>query len=157
MNNNHNNLETLRELNNLKAKDIAEKLGVYKSVYSEWENNKTPIPTKRLIELANIYQINIDYLLNLTTKKITIPESHTINLNEIGTRLKNIRTSLNLSLRDLGKKLNFSFSAFAAYERGEKLINSEILVSFAILSNHSIDYILGRTPTKNLLIDKKKR
>lgn len=157
MNNNHNNLETLRELNNLKAKDIAEKLGVYKSVYSEWENNKTPIPTKRLIELANIYQINIDYLLNLTTKKITIPESHTINLNEIGTRLKNIRTSLNLSLRDLGKKLNCSFSAFAAYERGEKLINSEILVSFAILSNHSIDYILGRTPTKNLLIDKKKR
>ncbi len=157
MNNNHNNLETLRELNNLKAKDIAEKLGVYKSVYSEWENNKTPIPTKRLIELANIYQINIDYLLNLTAKKIIIPESHTINLNEIGTRLKNIRTSLNLSLRDLGKKLNCSFSAFAAYERGEKLINSEILVSFAILSNHSIDYILGRTPTKNLLIDKKKR
>lgn len=157
MNNNHNNLETLRELNNLKAKDIAEKLGVYKSVYSEWENNKTPIPTKRLIELANIYQINIDYLLNLTAKKIIIPESHTINLNEIGTRLKNIRTSLNLSLRDLGKKLNCSFSAFAAYERGEKLINSEILVSFAILSNHSIDYILGRTPTKKLLIDKKKR
>ena len=157
MNNNHNNLETLRELNNLKAKDIAEKLGVYKSVYSEWENNKTPIPTKRLIELANIYQINIDYLLNLTAKKIIIPESHTINLNEIGTRLKNIRTSLNLSLRDLGKKLNCSFSTFAAYERGEKLINSEILVSFAILSNHSIDYILGRTPTKNLLIDKKKR
>lgn len=157
MNNNHNNLETLRELNNLKAKDIAEKLGVYKSVYSEWENNKTPIPTKRLIELANIYQINIDYLLNLTAKKIIIPESHTINLNEIGTRLKNIRTFLNLSLRDLGKKLNCSFSAFAAYERGEKLINSEILVSFAILSNHSIDYILGRTPTKNLLIDKKKR
>ena len=157
MNNNHNNLETLRELNNLKAKDIAEKLGVYKSVYSEWENNKTPIPTKRLIELANIYQINIDYLLNLTAKKIIIPESPTINLNEIGTRLKNIRTSLNLSLRDLGKKLNCSFSAFAAYERGEKLINSEILVSFAILSNHSIDYILGRTPTKNLLIDKKKR
>lgn len=157
MNNNHNNLETLRELNNLKAKDIAEKLGVYKSVYSEWENNKTPIPTKRLIKLANIYQINIDYLLNLTAKKIIIPESHTINLNEIGTRLKNIRTSLNLSLRDLGKKLNCSFSAFAAYERGEKLINSEILVSFAILSNHSIDYILGRTPTKNLLIDKKKR
>ena len=106
--------------------------------------------------MAGLDQL-IDYLLNLTAKKIIIPESHTINLNEIGTRLKNIRTSLNLSLRDLGKKLNCSFSAFAAYERGEKLINSEILVSFAILSNHSIDYILGRTPTKNLLIDKKKR
>lgn len=157
MNNNHNNLETLRELNNLKAKDIAKKLNVCKSVYSEWENNKTPIPTKRLIELANIYQTNIDYLLNLTTKKSIILENTNINLNEIGTRLKDIRTSLNLSLRDLGKKLNCSFSAFAAYERGEKLINSEILISFAILSNYSIDYILGRTPAKKLVIDKKKR
>lgn len=158
MNNNHNNLETLREINNLKAKDIAEKLNIYKSVYSEWENNKTPIPTRRLIELANIYQINIDYLLNLTNKKITITNDFTtINLKEIGLRLKSIRTYLNLSLRDLGDKLNCSFSAFAAYERGEKLINSEILVSFAILSNYSIDYILGRTSNKYLLVDKKKR
>lgn len=158
MNNNHNNLETLREINNLKAKDIAEKLNIYKSVYSEWENNKTPIPTRRLIELANIYQINIDYLLNLTNKKIAITNDFTtINLKEIGLRLKSIRTYLNLSLRDLGDKLNCSFSAFAAYERGEKLINSEILVSFAILSNYSIDYILGRTSNKYLLVDKKKR
>ncbi len=158
MNNNHNNLETLREINNLKAKDIAEKLNIYKSVYSEWENNKTPIPTRRLIELANIYQINIDYLLNLTNKKITITNDFTtINLKEIGLRLKSIRTYLNLSLRALGDKLNCSFSAFAAYERGEKLINSEILVSFAILSNYSIDYILGRTSNKYLLVDKKKR
>ena len=156
MNNNHNNLETLRELNNLKAKDIAEKLGVYKSVYSEWENNKTPIPTKRLIELASIYQINIDYLLNLTTKKMTIIQNPTFDLKAIGIRLKNIRTSLNLTLRVLGEKLNCSYSAFAAYERGEKLINSEILVSFAIISNYSIDYILGRTSTKNPLTDKKK-
>lgn len=156
MNNNHNNLETLREINNLKAKEVAERLGVYKSIYSEWENNKTPIPTRRLIELANIYQINIDYLLNLTSKKITISDFQSINLKEIGIRLKNIRTSLNLSLRTLGQELNCSFSALAAYERGEKLINSEILISLALLSNVSIDYILGRIPTKNILLDNKK-
>lgn len=156
MNNNHNNLETLREINNLKAKEVAERLGVYKSIYSEWENNKTPIPTKRLIELANIYQINIDYLLNLTSKKITIPDFQSINLKEIGIRLKNIRTSLNLSLRTLGQELNCSFSALAAYERGEKLINSEILISLALLSNVSIDYILGRIPTKNILLNNKR-
>lgn len=156
MNNNHNNLETLREINNLKAKEVAERLGVYKSIYSEWENNKTPIPTKRLIELANIYQINIDYLLNLTSKKITIPDFQNINLKEIGIRLKNIRTSLNFSLRTLGQELNCSFSALAAYERGEKLINSEILISLALLSNVSIDYILGRIHAKNILLDNKK-
>ena len=152
----NNNLVFLREEKDYLSKDMAKFLNIPPSVYSEWENNKTPIPTKRLIELASIYQINIDYLLNLTTKKMTIIQNPTFDLNEIGIRLKNIRTSLNLTLRDLGKKLNCSYSAFAAYERGEKLINSEILVSFAIISNYSIDYILGRTSTKSPLTDKKK-
>lgn len=79
-----------------------------------------------------------------------------INLKEIGIRLKNIRTSLNFSLRTLGQELNCSFSALAAYERGEKLINSEILISLALLSNVSIDYILGRIPAKNILLDNKR-
>ena len=58
--------------------------------------------------------------------------------------VKTTRKKLNLSLRDLGDKLNFSFSAFASYERGEKLINSEILISFCKSTNVSIDWILGR-------------
>ena len=63
----------------------------------------------------------------------------------IGERLKTTRKKLNLSLRNLGNELNFSFSAFASYERGEKLINSEILISFCEATGVSIDWILGRT------------
>ena len=150
MNNNHNNLETLREINNLKAKDIAEKLGVYKSVYSEWENNKTPIPTKRIIELANFYKINIDYLLDISPYKIEIKTPTKIDLIKIGKRIKEARNELCLTLREIGKKLNCSYSAFAAYERGENLINSETLLSLCTLTNYSIDYILGRSSTKYL-------
>ena len=73
-----------------------------------------------------------------------------INLIKIGERIKEARSELYLTLREIGKKLNCSYSAFAAYERGENLINSETLLSLCTLTNYSIDYILGRTNTKYL-------
>lgn len=145
-----NNLYKIRESNDLKAKDIATYLNVSRSNYSEWENNKTPIPTRRIIELADFYKINIDYLLNLSPHKIEIKTPTKIDLIKIGKRIKEARNELYLTLREIGKKLNCSYSAFAAYERGENLINSETLLSLCTLTNYSIDYILGRTNTKYL-------
>lgn len=145
-----NNLYKIRESNDLKAKDIANYLNVSRSNYSEWENNKTPIPTRRIIELADFYKISIDYLLNLSPHKIEIKTPSKINLIKIGKRIKEARSELYLTLREIVKKLNCSYSAFAAYERGESLINSETLLSLCTLTNYSIDYILGRTNTKYL-------
>ena len=52
-----NRLEELKEKFNYKSKDIAEYLKVNKSTYSEWEHNKIPIPTRRLIQFANFYKL----------------------------------------------------------------------------------------------------
>ena len=82
--------------------------------------------------------------------KIEIKTPSKINLIKIGKRIKEARSELYLTLREIGKKLNCSYSAFAAYERGENLINSETLLSLCTLTNYSIDYILGRTNTKYL-------
>ncbi len=142
---NDNRLEDLKEELNLKSKDIAKLLNVNESTYSEWENNKIPIPTKRIIELANFYKVNIDYMIKLTNTRLNIEKETIIDLNRIGERLLKIRKELNYTLRDLGKKINCSFSALASYERGEKLITFEKLINIAIISNHSIDWILGRT------------
>lgn len=152
---NENRLEFLKEEMDLKSKDIANMLIIAESTYSEWEHNKIPIPTKRLIELADFYKINIDYILKLTNIRLRITKSTNLNLNEIGRRLLMIRKELNYSLRKLVNTLNCSFSALASYERGEKLIVSEILINLASISNHSIDWILGRTE-KDILFEKSK-
>ena len=68
----NNRLEDLKQELDLKSKDIAEILKVNKSTYSEWEHNKIPIPTRRIIELADFYKVNIDYLLNLTKNRKAI-------------------------------------------------------------------------------------
>lgn len=147
---NENRLEILKDELNLKSKEVAKQLSVSESTYSEWEHNKIPIPTKRMIELADFYKVNIDYILKLTNKRLIIANSTDLNLKEIGQRLLMIRKELNYSLRELGSILNCSFSALASYERGKKLITSEILINLCTIRKHSIDWVLGRTENDNI-------
>ena len=99
-------LELLRDENEYLTKDIAEKLNVVPSVYSEWENEKAPIPTRRIYQLANIYKINIDYLIGLSNIRKNIESSNEINIKVVSSRIKEVRKSLNFSMRELAKKLN---------------------------------------------------
>jgi len=145
---NETRLEELREYSELKGKEVAKSLNIAESTYSEWEHNKIPIPTRRIIELANFYSVNIDYLLKLSNFRNTIKDSKDIDLILIGNRLKEIRNDLDLTLRELGEKLNTAFSSLGSYERGEYLIQSDTLISLSKLSNCSIDWILGRTDNK---------
>lgn len=147
---NETRLEELREYSELKAKEVAKSLNIAESTYSEWEHNKIPIPTRRIIELANFYSVNIDYLLKLSNVRNTIKDNEDIDLILIGNRLKEIRNDLDLTLRELGEKLNTAFSSLGSYERGEYLIQSDTLISLSKLSNCSIDWILGRTDNKYL-------
>ncbi len=141
---NENRLSELKEERNLKSKEVAQYLGVYESTYSEWEHNKIPIPTKRLIQIANFYEVNIDYMIKISNERKYIQKNEYIDLKEIGKRIKSIRKNLGLSLRGLGDELNTAFSSLASYERGEHLIQSETLIALSKLSNTSIDYILNR-------------
>lgn len=147
---NENKLEELRDSKDLKSKEVAKHLGIAESTYSEWEHNKIPIPTRRMVQLANFYEVNIDFMLNLSKTKIHIKPSDEIDLKLIGSRLKEIRLELGLSLRQLGEMLNSSFSSLGSYERGEHLIQSETLIHICKISKCSIDWVLGRSKEKYL-------
>ncbi len=147
---NENRLEELKDLKDLKSKEVANYFDVAESTYSEWENNKIPIPTRRILQLANFYEVNIDFMLNLSSIKKHIKTTNDLNLELIGQHLKEIREELGLSLRRLGEKLNSAFSSLASYERGEHLIQSDNLITLCKISNYSIDWVLGRSKDKHL-------
>ena len=107
---NENRLDVLKDERDLKSRDVAKYLNVNESTYSEWEHNKIPIPTRRIVELADFYNVNIDYMLKLTDTRKVIKGKTKLDLELIGNRLKEIRQELDLSLRGLGDKLNCSFS-----------------------------------------------
>lgn len=109
MNSNHR-LENLRDEKDLLKKDVAKAIGIVESVYSEWENEKLSIPTKRIYQLSEYYEVNIDYMMKLTDKKIHIKTNNEINLDIVSKRLKEIRKSLKMTMRDLAEKYNISSS-----------------------------------------------
>ena len=71
-----------------------------------------------------------------------------LDINVVASRLKEIRKSLKLSMRDLADKFNTSSSAISNYENSKYLILSSFLVELCKFSNYSVDYVLGRTNDK---------
>lgn len=138
----------LREERNLLKKQVAKDIGVVESVYSEWENGKLSIPTKRLNELANYFEVNIDYLMGLSNVRLNIKSNNEIDINLVSIRLKEIRKSLKLTMRELASEFNTTSSAISNYENAKFLILSSFLIELSRYSNFSIDWILGRAETK---------
>lgn len=146
----HERFEDLRDERDLKKKEVAKDIGVVESVYSEWENGKLSIPTKRLNQLANYFEVNIDYMVGISNKRLHIKSADEIDINVVSLRLKEIRKSLKFTMRDLSNKFNTSSSAISNYENGKFLILSSFLIELCKYSNYSIDWVLGRSDDKHL-------
>ena len=144
------NIEKLRDEKDLLKKEMANIIGVVESVYCEWENEKLSIPTKRIYQLANFFEVNIDYMIGISSERIQIKTNNEIDIKLVSLRLKEIRNSLNMTMRDLAEKFNTSSSAISNYENGKFLILSPFLIELCKFGNYSIDWVLGRTDNKFL-------
>lgn len=63
-------------------------------------------------------------------------------------RIKELRLSSNLSLRQLSKLTNISHSAISAYEKGKREPSFESIEALCDVFNCDIDYLLGRSDIK---------
>lgn len=140
----------IRESNNFEKAKIAELLGVTIKAYNNWENDKETIPLKRLVQLSNIYNINIDYLMCLTNVKLSKKSSYDIDINVISLRVREIRAELNLTIRELADILSINNSTWSKYENAINLIQTTFLIETCKMSGISSDYVLGRSKVKYL-------
>ena len=70
-----NRLREIREDKDLLQKDVARKLNIKQQQYSEYEIGKRLIPITYLSELADFYNVSIDYLLNKTNVRTPYPKN----------------------------------------------------------------------------------
>jgi len=59
-------LKELREENKYTQQYVAEILNIRQNTYSQYENEKREIPIRALIALAKLYDVSVDYILELT-------------------------------------------------------------------------------------------
>ena len=69
-----NRLRALREDNDLKQKQLADLLQVHQTTYSDYELGRLNIPVTVLHQLADFYNVSVDYLLGRTPTKTPYPK-----------------------------------------------------------------------------------
>ena len=62
-------LKDLREDNDIKQRDLAQRLNILQNTYSQYENGQRQIPLNTLIKLAIFYDTSVDYILELTDEQ----------------------------------------------------------------------------------------
>ena len=72
---NINRLKEIREDKDLYQKDVAKYLKIKQQQYSEYEIGKRLIPINYLSDLADFYNVSIDYLLGKTDIRDPYPKS----------------------------------------------------------------------------------
>lgn len=62
-------IEDLRIDNDLTIKELSAKLGLHRDVYSRYEKGTRDFPIDVLMQLANIFDCSIDYLVGRSNNK----------------------------------------------------------------------------------------
>lgn len=137
-------MKYIREDKDLTQKQIAKILVVERSTYTGWETGKDTIPLRKLSQLCDFYNVSIDYVTGLSNIKNYNITNTTINLKDVGKRLKNLRLKNNLKQKDIFTFLNTTSSTYSAYETGKVLIQTSFVYSIAKKYNVSIDWILNK-------------
>jgi len=59
-------IQELRKEKGLSQKELSKMLNMSQTGYSKYETGENDIPTAILISLSQIYEVSVDYILNLT-------------------------------------------------------------------------------------------
>ncbi len=69
------NISELRQLNNMTQMELAEKLNYSDKTVSKWERADSSPDISVLVEIADIFGVTLDYLVNEHTERITLSEN----------------------------------------------------------------------------------
>ncbi len=137
-------LKELRSYEGYTQKEIAKILKVERATYAGWECGKDIIPIKRLYNIANHYQISMDYMLGLTDKEEKIKCHKEIDKALVAKNLKKFRKERKLTQNEIANTLNTTQSNIHKYETGKCLITTMYAVEFAKNYDCSLDVLFGR-------------
>ena len=138
-------IKNIREELEITQEVISSVLGCTRTAYSLWEINGNTIPLYYLNKISNEYNINIDYLVDLSNDKYIKFEKTEIDRVKLGKKIKEARKSINYTQEKLVLKLNTMHSVISAYESGKSAVSTLFIIEIAKLTNKSLNWLLNKT------------
>ncbi|MDD2239026.1 MAG: helix-turn-helix transcriptional regulator, partial [Bacilli bacterium] len=131
-----NNLKKLRKENNLSQEDLAEKLGVSRQSVSKWESGQAYPEMDKMVQLCNLFNLNIDDLLNQDIEEVNNTKQAKNNINKfIEDFLNYVTNTIDMfSSMKIKNKIKFIFEQF--------VIISILIILFLIIGE-VLKYILA--------------
>ena len=149
-------LEKLRRLKGWTQEEAANKAGVARSTYANWENGKREPDFETSEKLTQLFEVSLDYLLGkskfinaelLAEEYTALKSQDTTNVLEgenmsLGKRLKAERNKKGWSQIVVAQKLGITNTVLSNYERDYRDPDTETLTKLAELYETSTDYLL---------------
>lgn len=142
---NFDNIKNIREELELTQSQIADIIGCSRSTYSLWELNINVIPIYYLNNIANKFNISIDYLVGLSNVKYIKFKNNEIDKISLGKNIRIARKSAGYTQEQLAKKLNTTHSVISAYESGKTNVSTLFLIEIAKITKKSLNWLLDKT------------
>ncbi len=136
-------IKNLREDHDMTQKDIATLLNVQRSTYTMWELGDVNFPILQLIRVAEIFETNVEYLLELSKNNRPAKYPKNINYIQIGNLLRQERIKRGKTQEEFADKLGIRQSSYSYYEDGKTKIPTEKLAFLAKEYHISLNQVCG--------------
>lgn len=101
-------------------------------------------PLYYLNKISNVYNININYLVDLSNDKYIEFNKVEIDRIKLGKKIKEARKSINYTQEKLASKLNTTHSVISAYESGKSTVSTLFIIEIAKITNKSLNWLLDK-------------
>lgn len=132
-------IKDLREDNDYKQRDVFNYIRCCETTYRKYEHGTWEIPSDKLIKLAELYNVSLDYLTERAQDKgcfrspqYTVPQM-----------LFSLRREHHKSQEDISNFLQCVRSMYSEYEEGAVRISVSMLMKLADFYEVSLDYMCG--------------
>lgn len=140
----YSRIKDLRIEKNLSQKEVADYLKINQSTYSKFELIKANITIEKLNDLANLFDVSLDYLLKLSDDKGKKVRKIKLNKKIVGENLKSFRKERKLFQDTLAKEIGTGHSLISEYESGKRLLSLTYGYAICKKYNYSMDSLYGK-------------